>query len=194
MEKRVGVGFNPIRKTNPILHFRFPIWATNSLKKSQKDGFYFLFLIGYVFVKEMVHQTNMDYRSILISLYYLFIHADGKVNATEMEMGEQMAHLEGIDSFLHASEMERAKKKDPALLHKECMNALRKQSRQNQVKCVAWLCVVANADGFMDRSEWQFIYGVYHKELQLTLDEVMAMQKELLLKVRQTTKVGVAIL
>jgi hypothetical protein len=40
--------------------------------------------------------------------------------------------------------------------------------------------VIANADGFMDKTEWQFIYKVYHKELGLNLDEIMKTQKELI--------------
>jgi hypothetical protein len=38
---------------------------------------------------------------------------------------------------------------------------------------------MANADGFMDKSEWQFIYKIYHKELHLPLDDIMEVQKEL---------------
>jgi len=41
------------------------------------------------------------------------------------------------------------------------------------------MCVVANADGFMDRAEWQLIYKIYHKELGLPLNEIFSVQKEL---------------
>ena len=44
---------------------------------------------------------------------------------------------------------------------------------------MAWLCVVANADGFMDKAEWHFIYDIYHKSLNLPLDEIMVVQKQL---------------
>jgi hypothetical protein len=39
--------------------------------------------------------------------------------------------------------------------------------------------VLANADGFMDRNEWQLIYQIYHKELALPLSEIFTVQKEL---------------
>ena len=51
------------------------------------------------------------------------------------------------------------------------------------IRCIAWLCVLANADGFMDRAEWQFIYKIYHRELQLPLDVIMGVQKELMRKI-----------
>jgi len=41
------------------------------------------------------------------------------------------------------------------------------------------LCVVANGDGFMDKTEWQLIYRIYHKELNLPLEEIFKVQKEL---------------
>jgi hypothetical protein len=50
---------------------------------------------------------------------------------------------------------------------------------KQQIRIVAWLCVVANADGFMDRAEWQLIYKVYHKELNLPLHDIFAVQKDL---------------
>jgi hypothetical protein len=46
------------------------------------------------------------------------------------------------------------------------------------------MCVLANSDGFMDKSEWQFIYKIYHKELHLALDDIMHVQKELSLMTR----------
>ena len=62
----------------------------------------------------------------------------------------------------------------------ECLEELKKLDHKKQARCVAWLCVIANADGFMDKAEWQFIYNLYHKELHLQLDEVMKLQKELI--------------
>jgi len=52
--------------------------------------------------------------------------------------------------------------------------------------------VIANADGFMDKSEWHFIYNLYHRELSLQLDEVMKKQKELAeLKERSSSMLAV---
>jgi uncharacterized tellurite resistance protein B-like protein len=51
--------------------------------------------------------------------------------------------------------------------------------RNLQIRIVAWLCVVANGDGFMDKTEWQLIYTIYHKELNLPLEEIFKVQKEL---------------
>jgi uncharacterized tellurite resistance protein B-like protein len=59
------------------------------------------------------------------------------------------------------------------------VNAIKKLNVKTQIRCIAWLCVVANADGFMDKKEWMLIYKVYHTELGLRLDDIMLVQKEL---------------
>jgi hypothetical protein len=59
------------------------------------------------------------------------------------------------------------------------LHGIRKLEQLQQIRIIAWLCVIANADGFMDRAEWQLIYTIYHKELDLPLSEIFAVQKEL---------------
>jgi uncharacterized tellurite resistance protein B-like protein len=121
----------------------------------------------------------MTYHTTLTTLYYLFAHADGQVNETEIAFGYQMAKAEGISLEEFKTQLVLLKSKDAAKMYEESLAALKKQDREQQIRCIAWLCVVANADGFMDRTEWQFIYGIYHKELHLSLDDIMAKQKEL---------------
>jgi len=121
----------------------------------------------------------MNYQAILTNLYFLFIHADGKVNDTEVALGNQMASVEGIQQEEFKVQMVMLKSKDASKVYIESLAGLKKLDREKQIRCIAWLCVVANADGFMDRTEWQFIYGIYHKELHLSLDDIMIKQKEL---------------
>ncbi len=129
----------------------------------------------------------MNFKSIIIRLYYALIHCDGKVNDNEIALGKRMMEAEDITEAEFDRMVTEARDKDAAGVQKECIAEMKRLSRQQQVRCIAWLCVLANADGFMDRQEWQFIYKIYHKELGLTLDEVMGMQKELLKKVNTAT-------
>jgi len=122
----------------------------------------------------------MNLKSALIKLYFLLVHADGEVNDREVQLGNQMAKIEGLSETEFSVAMEMLKKRATANVYEESIEELKKLDHQKQVRCVAWLCVVANADGFMDKSEWQFIYKVYHKELGLNLDEIMKVQKDLI--------------
>jgi uncharacterized tellurite resistance protein B-like protein len=121
----------------------------------------------------------MNLKSALIKLYHLLVNADSELNEREVVVGNQMIKAEGISESDFSRALEQLKKRTEADIYAEGIEELRKLDHKTQVRCVAWLCVLANADGFMDKSEWQFIYKVYHKELGLSLDEIMKVQKEL---------------
>jgi len=121
----------------------------------------------------------MNYSSIITNLYFMLIIADGKISDKEIASGDQMINIEAINETEFKVQMEGLKSKDQTALLSECLSGLRKLSRAQQIRIIAWLCVVANADGFMDRAEWQLIYRIYHKELDLPLEEIFKVQKEL---------------
>jgi uncharacterized tellurite resistance protein B-like protein len=109
----------------------------------------------------------------------VLVYADGHVNDHERTSGKWLAKTEGIRDDDFAVELEMLKSKDSNALLNDCIKALRKLDRSQQIRIIAWLCVVANGDGFMDKTEWQMIYRIYHKELHLPLDEIFKVQKEI---------------
>jgi uncharacterized tellurite resistance protein B-like protein len=121
----------------------------------------------------------MDFRTTLTTLYYLLIYADGNVNERELNRGRQMVEAEGLDVARFEQELEQLKSKNSTSLYNDCLVGLRRMDTAMQIRSIAWLCVVANADGFMDKEEWILIYRIYHTELKLSLDEIMKTQKEL---------------
>ena len=121
----------------------------------------------------------MNIKSALIKLYYLLIHADSELNEREVAVGNQMIKAEGISENDFQAALDQLQKRTEANIYTESIEELKRLDHKSQIRCIAWLCVVANADGFMDKKEWEFIYKVYHKELNLSLDEVMKVQKEL---------------
>jgi uncharacterized tellurite resistance protein B-like protein len=121
----------------------------------------------------------MNYKSIITKLYFILISADGHVNENEITTGKHMAKAEAMGEEDFRVEMELLKSKDPHQMLAECIKDLKKLPRHQQIRIIAWLCVVANGDGFMDKAEWQLIYKIYHRELGLPLDEIFKVQKEL---------------
>ena len=117
--------------------------------------------------------------SVNTKLYFLLTHADGEVHSKEIEMGEKMMWHEAIsqDQFSDDIRILSAQKKEN--IFEECVDALLKFNKNDQVNVLAWMCLIANADGFMDKNEWQLIYQIYHKHLSLELNEIMQRQKEL---------------
>lgn len=127
----------------------------------------------------------MDFKLIITRLYFMLIHSDGKVNHGEISLGKKLIHAEGIDEAYFNSQLESLKGREISAIYEECLADLKRLKPEQQIRCIAWLCVLANSDGFMDRAEWQFIYKIYHKELHLPLDEIMDLQKELIRVTRE---------
>lgn len=128
----------------------------------------------------MTSTNNMNYKPTLIKLFHLLVNADGNVNEREIVAGKNMIKAEGIAEADFERMIESVKKRTTGVVYSECVEELQRFSHDIQIHCIAWLCVIANADGFMDKMEWQFIYKLYHAELHLHLDVIMKKQKELL--------------
>lgn len=114
-----------------------------------------------------------------MNLYYLLVYDDGSPNQKEIAAAKEMIIAEGIGEEAFNVQMQLLKSTDSKNLYKDCVLAIKTLSVQQQIRIVAWLCVIANADGFMDKGEWQLIYTLYHRELNLPLSEIFSVQKEL---------------
>lgn len=112
-------------------------------------------------------------------MYFILICSDGNVNEKEVSYGRRMVEAEGIDEKFFLSQIKLIEVNNQQALLPEAIADLKKLNKEEQIRVIAWLCVIANADGFMDKAEWQIIYRIYHKELHLQLDEVMKVQKVL---------------
>jgi uncharacterized tellurite resistance protein B-like protein len=144
-------------------------------------GIFREFWIGIIFrYREYItFDYPMTYNTILTKLYFLLVYADGSVNEKELSTAKQMVRVEGMNEDEFSAQIKSLKLKEKDGLYSESMIALKQVSVKEQVRAIAWMCVIANADGFMDRSEWQLIYKIYHKELNLPLHDIFAVQKEL---------------
>jgi uncharacterized tellurite resistance protein B-like protein len=121
----------------------------------------------------------MDFKSVLAHLFYLVVYADSQVNDKEVSLGKKMAALEGLDEKTFEDTVTSLQSRDKNTVLSQSITELKKLDKKQQIRCVAWLCVIANGDGFMDKEEWTLIYKIYHTELGLALNEVMEAQKEL---------------
>lgn len=123
------------------------------------------------------------YHQLLVRLYQLLALADGNLSESERTMGEQMAHLESLDVEWFHSQVKSLAAVPANVLLTESVAGLKELPRPKQVNALAWMCVIANADGFMDSREWALIYSLYHKQLGLELGMVQQAERHLKRKV-----------
>ena len=122
----------------------------------------------------------MNYMSVFAKLYHLMVRVDNSINEKELTIGKQMISIEGFSEVEFNNQLEKLKKAEPGFVYNDCVKDIKRLERVQQIRCIAWMCVIANADGFMDKTEWQFIYKIYHRELQIPLDDIMKVQNELI--------------
>lgn len=122
----------------------------------------------------------MNPNATIAQLYSLLTSADGHLDEKEMQMGHNLISIERLNEKLFNQELERIRTTMPEGLFEQCVSALKKLEQKVQVRYLAWMCVIANADGFMDKEEWSLIYRLYSKELCLPLNDIMAEQKILI--------------
>lgn len=115
----------------------------------------------------------------LLALYYLMIHADGNVSEKELKMGEVMCRHEMIDIEEFNRVLDDNRKENKDNLYKKCITELKNCDHSFNVKCVAWMSIIANSDGFMSAEEWSLLYKVYANELYLDLKDILEFQKNL---------------
>ncbi|TRX62086.1 hypothetical protein FNH22_01840 [Fulvivirga sp. M361] len=121
----------------------------------------------------------MDEHKILARLFYLLIQADGKVDHRELAMGNTMLIHEKLDQSKFEAFMARMEDCPKHQLIKECINELKMLDTTKQIQYMAWMCLIANADGFMDAREWALIFQIYHKGLNLDKKAIMKRQLEI---------------
>ncbi|MEQ8926678.1 MAG: TerB family tellurite resistance protein [Fulvivirga sp.] len=117
--------------------------------------------------------------SVNTKLYYLLTYADGELHEKEKEMGEKMLWHEAMSKENFNDQIIALEKESKEAIFTDCMKELKSFDQNDQINCLAWMCLIANADGFMDKNEWDLIYRIYHKHLGLTLSDITARQKEL---------------
>ena len=112
-------------------------------------------------------------------LYHLLINADGHVDEKELSMGRLMKKHENIDDWQFNYHLKRISDLNKEQIVAECINSLKKCEYEMKVKCIAWMSLIANSDGFMAPEEWKLIYYIYNTELKLNLKDILEMQKQL---------------
>lgn len=110
-------------------------------------------------------------------LLFLIVYADNFVHDREIFLAKNMSLMAGFESDLSEG-FKSLSANDRYQLFEESIAELKTLPKEMQTQTVAQLCIVANADGFMDKDEWQLIYNIYHSELKLRLDNVLRVQRQ----------------
>lgn len=122
----------------------------------------------------------MSHQSTLSKLFFLLTAVDGEIKQKEEAVARIMCEYESIDYTSFMSSVQQMKTESTEELYLDAVQKLKQAAQPEQIRHLGWLCLVANADGFMEQGEWRLIYKLYHKDLGLPLPEVLREQKRLM--------------
>ena len=121
----------------------------------------------------------MDEHKVLTKLVYLLVHADGQVDPKELAMCEHLVLYEKMSEAHFVAHLEDLKGTCKKQLTQVCIEDLKDLGKETQERFMAWAFLLANSDGIMDNAEWDLIFTIYHKGLQLSNRPIMDQQQEL---------------
>ena len=120
-----------------------------------------------------------EFEEALTSLYFLMICADRYIDTRELEMGRIMRSLEKIDGKQFFNRIDEYSNQDNRIIYDRCIDALERCERPDQIKCLAWMKMIAFSDGSMASREWDLYQNICLNELHLDLNEVLEAQKKI---------------
>ena len=94
-------------------------------------------------------------------------------------MGEVMRNYEKIDDCEFNDHLSKIGEKDKEQIINECIISLNKCDYDWKIRCIAWMSLIANSDGFMSPEEWKLIYHIYYTQLKLDLSDILEIQRQL---------------
>ena len=118
-------------------------------------------------------ETLTKFTESTLSLCYLISNVNGDMNHYESRMYEFIKHEEKIPKETAETILNEIESLSPEYIFDRGIKALTKCEKTDQIKCLAWMNKIANADGYLADQEWSIIYKTYKKELDITLEEIL---------------------
>ena len=118
-------------------------------------------------------ETLSKFTESTLSLCYLIGNTNGNMTHFETRMYEFIKHEENISEEIADLIVGEIETMSHEYILERGIQALNQCEKTDQVKCLAWMNKIANADGYLADHEWSIIYQVYNKELNITLEEIL---------------------
>lgn len=119
----------------------------------------------------MDSQSLSPFQKTLIKAYYYLIIVDGMVDPKELSFGSQMIETEGIDRGNFEDMLDTLNDEPSEDVKASLIHDIQQLSKSEQVKIVAYMSNLADADGITDVAEKDIIHDLYH-ELHLDFKEI----------------------
>ena len=118
------------------------------------------------------------FQELLISAYYYILIADGMVDRKELSFGNLMIEKEKINKADFEDKLDELSDRDVDQIREEIKQSLKNQPHEKQLKIVAYMVKIADADGVKDPHEMTSIQRIM-QGLNLHVNDIIKAKRDL---------------
>jgi hypothetical protein len=126
-----------------------------------------------------MEQHKSTFQKAFAHLYYLMLSADRVADLNELATGNKIIEFEGFDkdSVMKQIDQLSAVSRNQAI--DDCLVLLKSISKEDQIKCLAYVKMIAMSDGSFDREESDLLHNIGSNELSILPQEIDTAEKKL---------------
>ena len=135
-------------------------------------------------------QPSEWFEKAFTNLFYLMFSADKVADLREFQLGSAIMKLENMNKPKAMEDIDFLANMPRNQVHSEALDALKKCNGWEQLKCLAYMKMVARIDGSIADKELYLIEEICQNEVKKDLYEVLKMEQELKPKIQQIIDEG----
>lgn len=112
-------------------------------------------------------------------LFFLMLSADNIADLKELKTGNKIIDLEGFDKSNVMNELDHLSSMSHEDIYNDGISTLKLLDKPTQMKCLAFIKIIAKVDGSFDKSESKLLDKLYSEELEIDVNRLDNLEKEL---------------
>ena len=126
-----------------------------------------------------MERHKLNFQKAFAHLYYLMLSADRIADLNELALGNKIIEFEGFDKSGVMQQIDQLSAVSRSQVIDESVVLLKSIPRDDQLKCLAYVKMIAMSDGIFDESESDLLHNIGSNELNILPQEVGEAEKKL---------------
>lgn len=130
-------------------------------------------------------QQKSTFQKAFAHMYYLMLSADRIADPSELALGNKIIKYEGFEKADVMEQIDQLSSVTRDQAVEDCIILLKSISNDDQLKCLAYVKMIAMSDGSFDESESNLLHDIGTNELNILPQEIDGLEKQLQQKIKQ---------
>lgn len=126
-----------------------------------------------------MEEEKSSFKHAFTYLYFLMLSADKVADLKELKLGNKIMQLEKLDKNEVMKDLDILSAMPRETVFEQGMNYMRSASREIQLRCLAYIKLMAKVDGSMDENERELLNEISTNELKISIGEISSMENKL---------------